>query len=784
MRVWHDLPIKTKLVLLTGASVGLALLLCCVAFTWIEVRSMENFKTDQIEAQAGLVAAQSASALAAGDAAAARQTLGALRSEPTIDLACLYDVAGRALATWPPDIDAGPLPSALPSDRSRLTPAGFLEVTRPVLDGSRPVGTLYLRAHVADLRQKLANFQRSAAIVIACSLMAAVMLAAWLQPAISGPILRLAETASAVASSGDYSLRVPYASRNELGALCREFNKMLERVEAAHKAIQTQREELEARVRERTAELEREIAQREDFQAKAVRAMREAEAANTAKSQFLANMSHEIRTPLNAILGFTDLLRRGADAGSESERREYLETVHVAGKHLLALINDILDLSKIEAGRLELEMIPCSPHEIISEIVSVFRVRAAEKGLMLECQWAGPMPETMRTDPARFRQLLLNLVSNAIKFTKRGGVTVRSELLTDGPEPRLVVQVIDTGVGIRAKKLEDIFNPFVQADCSVTREFGGTGLGLTICRRIAEAMRGAIDVASEVDRGSTFTVTIPTGPLDGVRILDAPLADAMQAARQAPRQAALALPPARILLVEDGATNRRLVSLVLRRAGVEVVEAQDGREGVHAALRQSFDLILMDMQMPVMDGYTAARTLRDLGLTLPIIALTAHAMKGDADKCLAAGCTDYVAKPVDADVLLRAVARGLEDSSPSSPHPPCAPAPTLSSNEPLACSLPLDDAEFREIASDFVATLQEKLKAMESAMATRNQTELARLAHWLKGAGGTAGFAAFTEPAKRLENSAREARWDQAATELERLRNLADRIGLEPVGAT
>ena len=292
----------------------------------------------------------------------------------------------------------------------------------------------------------------------------------------------------------------------------------------------------------------------------------------------------------------------------------------------------------------------------------MLRVKALEKDLTLDYHWNGGVPETICTDPARFRQLLMNLVSNAIKFTTAGKVRIRARLAQDGLDPQLVVEVIDTGVGIPADKFEAIFDPFVQADNSVTRQFGGTGLGLTISRRIAQALGGGIGVSSEVGKGSTFTVTIATGPLDDVKILDAPPADGMRSPPSEHRARALpSLAGARILVVEDGDTNRKLIGLVLQRAGAEVTMAENGRIGADLAMKDPFDLILMDMQMPVMDGYTAATLLRQHGLATPIIALTAHAMKGDQDKCLAAGCSGYVTKPIDADLLVRTLAETLSD---------------------------------------------------------------------------------------------------------------------------
>jgi len=513
-----------------------------------------------------------------------------------------------------------------------------------------------------------------------------------------------------------------------------------------------------------------------------------AEAASRAKGDFLARMSHEIRTPLNAVLGFTDVLRRGLEE-SEVARREYLDTIHTSGKHLLDLINDVLDLSKIESGRLEIERIRCSPLQVASEVVAVLRARAAQKGIGLALRSAGKVPETILTDPGRLRQVLMNLAGNAIKFTERG--TVEIVLRFDSkPTPSVIAfDVIDTGIGIPPEGQQRIFEPFTQADSTITRRFGGTGLGLAISKQFAEALGGGITLRSAKGKGSVFTATVETGPLDDVKLVDlageAPLIQAEVLAAPV-----LRLPRARILLVEDGESNRRLVSLVLRRAGVEVETAEDGREGVERATREDFDLILMDMQMPVMDGLSATAALRERGITAPIIALTAHAMKGEEEKCRAAGCSGFITKPIDLDMLVRTVGAELRKGGLASASPAAETSPPLDSSlvergensaangiaEGIRSSLDLNDPELFEIVAEFVERLRDKIEQMDQAWNAGNLEEIARLAHWLKGSAGTAGFLAFTAPALELEILAKSRRLEKIESAIERLHLFAERI--------
>jgi CheY-like chemotaxis protein/anti-sigma regulatory factor (Ser/Thr protein kinase) len=319
----------------------------------------------------------------------------------------------------------------------------------------------------------------------------------------------------------------------------------------------------------------------------------------------------------------------------------------------------VLDLSKIEAGQLQVERIRCSPHQVISSVVSSLGVNAERRGISFAYHWTTGVPKCIRTDPHRLQQLLTNLVGNAIKFTEQGRVSVEASFEVQGDKGQLAIAISDTGVGISDDALDSIFLPFVQADDTVTRRFGGTGLGLAISRKLAEALGGKLTVTSQLGVGSTFTATIATGDLRYTTILTSPLSEENRDATN--QSAELAdLTGVRVLLVEDGDTNRKLVNLLLMRRGAEVAMAEHGEIALQLAEEREFDVVIMDMQMPIMDGYTAARRLRERDFTGPIIALTAHAMKGDREKCHEAGCSDYLSKPIDADTLIAKVAEAVD----------------------------------------------------------------------------------------------------------------------------
>jgi PAS domain S-box-containing protein len=385
-----------------------------------------------------------------------------------------------------------------------------------------------------------------------------------------------------------------------------------------------------------------------------------AEAANRAKSAFLANMSHEIRTPMTAIVGFAQSLLDKNQ--TEADRCNAIAAIQRNSEHFLQLINNIFELSKIEAGEIEIQRRACSPLRLLADVQSLMHSRAEAKNLSLSFKCDGPLPEFVQSDPLRIKQILIFLLDNAVKFTEKGEVCVTVRLAGSPTDaPRLQFEVRDTGIGLTAEQISGLFRPFSQADSSSTRRFGGAGLGLVIGKRLAKMLGGDISVASEPNKGSRFCLTIDPGSLDGVKMLDAGRETIFTPKDQHPPDAAQAKElDARILLVEDGVDNQRLIAAILHKAGASVQTAENGRLGLEkataAAQRDAaFDLILMDMQMPEMDGYETTRQLRAQGYTAPIVALTAHAMADDRQKCLEAGCNDYITKPIDRKKLLAKV---------------------------------------------------------------------------------------------------------------------------------
>ncbi len=502
--------------------------------------------------------------------------------------------------------------------------------------------------------------------------------------------------------------------------------------------------------KEQEAERQRQeaVAQIEDARQKAV-------AADQAKTLFFANMSHEFRTPMAAVVGYAEMLldpQLGVD-----RRNDLARSITRNGRHLLALINDVLDLSKFEADQLELEHLPCRPWRTIEEALSVVDLVATERRVQLVPEVVGPLPRTFKTDPTRFRQILDNLLSNAVKFTPTGGKVFVRARMTDEPERRLRIEVEDQGIGIPEEVIRRLFRPFTQADTSTTRRYGGTGLGLSIVAKLVKAMRGTIDLRSEPGAGSCFSVTLP---LDGVNFDDLTTPEELYLESRIIRQPAVSVRrlQGRVLLAEDNPDNRNIVRYFLERAGLTVVEAENGRMALELTTTEEFDLILLDMQMPELDGYSVASTLRQRCDTRVIVALTAHAMAGDEEKCLRAGCDAYLTKPVDPDRLVETVAHHLGRKSTRT-------RPVVTTPTPTPTVRPVFD-NLENIEAAYRRDLPQKVADLKRTLAGGEVSKAREMAHRLKGSAGMYGLPEVSETAGLIEQACVEGQGPELLAEL------------------
>jgi PAS domain S-box-containing protein len=487
-------------------------------------------------------------------------------------------------------------------------------------------------------------------------------------------------------------------------------------------------------------------------------ARRNADVANQAKSRFVANMSHEIRTPLTAIAGFAETLTEPDQ--TPAKQTQAVNAIIRNSRYLMELVDDILDLSKIESGKLTTEQMETDFAPWIRGIADFAIERARAKELEFDLLVEAPWPRTFITDPTRAKQILVNLLSNAFKFTEQGSVRLRVRL--DGE--RLVCEVIDTGTGIESPLLEEVFEAFVQADASTMREHGGSGLGLNIARTLSRRLGGDLSVRSVLGVGSQFTVTLATGPLSGVDLEHRPLHLTRDEPAEAPTVATPSLEPSvalhgDVLLVDDHADNRDLLTHLLHKAGVRVFTAENGQLAFQQAQHQDFDLILMDMQMPVLDGLNATRLLRMSGFDSPIIALTANTTPEDKQAALEAGCNDFLTKPIDHQRLHGILVRYLSHSD----RPPC-----LESELPAIDAIP----GYESLRDRFRHTLPESLAAMRAAQTRGDLSTLATLSHQLRGVGSSFGFEDITRLAERIETKARQGDAAGLAGQLDSLEEL------------
>ncbi|MBI9060313.1 MAG: response regulator [Labilibaculum sp.] len=498
----------------------------------------------------------------------------------------------------------------------------------------------------------------------------------------------------------------------------------------------------------------------------------QAEMANTFKSQFLANMSHEIRTPMNAIVGFSDIL---SNEDLTNDQMDYINTIRSSGKNLLTIINDILDFSKIESGNIDTEIIECSLEQLLGGISSMLRPEATKKNLDFKVLHKTELPSNICTDPTRVNQCLINLINNAIKFTEKGYVHVIVSLENDEDKPMIKFDVEDTGIGIPEDRLDSIFESFSQADSSTARKYGGTGLGLTITKKLAEIMGGSVSVQSEPGKGSTFSLLIPAG-LD---VKSQPLlgeARMKEYTQDLPEKLKVKYTGS-VLVAEDNPANQKLIEILLKKIGLKATMVEDGKKAVDAATTESFDLIFMDMQMPVLHGYEATSALRKKGIATPIIALTANAMKEDEQKCLDAGCDGYLTKPVDQNKLCEVLSKYLNSDSDDYAQQIVSQlslATEQSDNYFLISEL-ADDPELHEVVEIFLKDIPSQLQSIFEAVDNAEMDKLEHLIHTIKGASGSAGFPVIMEKAAEVEQLVLKGELESLQSSVDELTQLCRR---------
>jgi signal transduction histidine kinase/FixJ family two-component response regulator len=643
----QNLSVKRKLTLITMLTSTVALLLCSASLLIYDLISFRQLLAQDLATQAEIIGYNSAAAMAFKDENSATATLSALQAKDDIVAAALYSPDGKIFAKYAHAAANQPA-RELPAAKGYRFQSGYLEVFQDVKLNGEHLGTLFMRS---DMRQWTVRAKRYAGIIVVFVIVAALfalLLSSKLQRMISRPILQLEDTIRKVSANKNYEIRAAKSSDDEIGRLIDGFNVMLSEIQQRDSALRTANDQLKSR----TGELEDEVTQRRQAEEELLNAKHAAEEASRAKSTFLANMSHELRTPLNAIIGYSEMLEEETRESGDLTAVQDLQKIQAAGKHLLALINDVLDLSKIEAGKMALHLEKFEISPMVEQIVATLQPAAAKNDNSLKMYLSDDLG-TMRSDLTKVRQVLCNLLSNACKFTDGGAVSITGERTEQDGRDWICFQVADTGIGITGEQQENLFKEFAQADTSISRKYGGTGLGLAISYRFIQLMKGRITVESEPGHGSTFTIYLPAEVTTEAEIIHA---TGDNVGRAVSRTASADT----VLVIDDDPAVRDLMSRFLSRLGVSVLAASTAEEGVRLAREVRPLLITLDVVLPDSDGWTVLETVkRDPELEdIPIIMLT---IVDNKPKAANLGASDYLVKPLDRERLTELIERHRAD---------------------------------------------------------------------------------------------------------------------------
>ena len=640
---FQDLSIKRKLILMTMLTSSIALLLSSVSFLIYDLISFRNLLTHDLATQAQIIGYNSAAAMAFKDEPAATATLSALTAKGDIVSAALYSPNGQMFAHYfrGKKTLANVVPICSPENSYHFE-GQFLEVCHEVtLNGDR-VGTLLLQSDMSQWSMRARRYATICLVFALVSVFLAFLVSSKLQKVISGPIMHLEDTMKMVSANKNYEVRAVKSYSDEIGSLIDGFNAMLSDIQQRDGALRGANDELQTR----TLELEEEVSQRKQAQEELLNAKHVAEEASRAKSTFLANMSHELRTPLNAIIGYSEMLEEEARDSEKADDIRDLQKIQLAGRHLLSLINDVLDLSKIEAGKMPLHLETFDVRLMVSEIVTTLQPAIEKNKNALRVRVADEV-SAMRADVTKVRQILFNLLSNACKFTDHGTIGLDVDRKLENGQDWIRFQVSDTGIGIAAKQKENLFKEFAQADTSIARKYGGTGLGLAISYKFVQLMKGRISVESELGRGATFTAELPVQVRTDAA--DAALPDGSS---DSPAATSLTKTDRdTILVIDDDAAVRDLMSRFLSKLDVNVVAARSGEEGLRLAAQFHPVIITLDVVMPGRDGWWVLNQLKtDPELSeIPVIMVT---IVDNEAMGINLGASNYLVKPVHRERLV------------------------------------------------------------------------------------------------------------------------------------